>query len=149
MNTGLIIFITVMAVIVLTGILRFLPYIKLRRAASAAGVDVKLSKIMGMKMRKTNPANIVSLLIKAKRAGVELTSDMLETLVLTRGRPGSVVDALIAAKAKGMPLEFRLAAAIDLSGKDPNEFVASINGPYTEQGLREAARKFLEPPGEE
>jgi uncharacterized protein YqfA (UPF0365 family) len=147
MNTGLIIFVTVMTVIVLTGILRFLPYIKLRRKARAAGVNIKLSKIMGMKIRKTNPANIVSLLIKAKRAGVELTSDMLETLALTRGRPVRVVDALIAAKDKGMPLDFRIAAAIDLSGKDPNEFVASVNGD-TEHGIREAAREFLEPPAE-
>ncbi len=148
MNTGLIIFIAVTAVLVLAGALRFLPYIKLRRAASAADVDIRLSKIMGMKMRRTNPANIVSLLIKAKRAGVELTSDMLETLVLSRGRPGRVVDALIAAKSKGMPLEFRLAAAIDLSGKDPNEFVVLVNEPYTEQGLREAAREYVDPPGE-
>jgi hypothetical protein len=46
-----------------------------------------------------------------------------------------------------VPLDFRIAAAIDLSGKDPNEFVASVNGD-TEHGIREAAREFLEPPAE-
>jgi uncharacterized protein YqfA (UPF0365 family) len=143
MNTGLIIFIIIMAVLAMGAALRFLPFIKLQRAAVMAGVHISLSKIIGMNMRKTNPANIVSLLIKAKKAGVCLTSDMLETVVLSKGRPGSVVEALIAAKSKSMPLEFRLAAAIDISGKDPLEFVASINEPYTEQSVREAAREYV------
>lgn len=147
MNTGLLLFILIVAIVALGAFISLIPILRLKRAASAAGVKVSFSKIMGMKVRKTNPAIIVPLLIKAKRAGVEITSDMLETVVLSRGHARSVVEALIVAKEKDMPLEFRLAAAIDLSGGDPVEFVGKAAPPYTEQGLREAAREYLESSG--
>lgn len=151
MNTGLLIFIIVIVVFALGGMLRLIPYVKLRRTAKASGVQISIRRLMGMKLRKTNPSALVSMLIKAKKADVAVTPDMLETLVLSRGHAGSVVNALIAAQSAGVPLEFRLAAAIDMSGGNPAEFLDRLSPggkPYTEQALREAAQEYIKSLGD-
>lgn len=145
MNSGLVIFFVLIAVIIFGSFISLLPQIRLYNAAKAAGAHIKFSRIMGMKMRKTNPARIVPLVIKAKKAGVDVTSDMLETQCLARGNAGRVVEALIRAKQRNIPLDFKLAAAVDLSGSDPVEFIDKLTEiTYTEQALREAARSYVE-----
>ena len=145
MNSGLVIFIVLISLVILCSFVSLFPQIRLYNAAKTAGVNLKFSRIIGMKLRKTNPAYIVPLLIKANKAGVEVTPDMLETQCIARGSAGRVVEALIKAKEQNIPLEFKLAAAIDLSGGDPVEFAGQLTeSAYTEQALREAARFYLE-----
>jgi uncharacterized protein YqfA (UPF0365 family) len=147
MNTGLLLFIGIIVVIVFAVFISLVPYIRLQRRAKAEGVDLGLSKIMGMRMRKTNPAKIIALLIKAKREDIAVTPDMLETQYIAGGNAARVVESLILAKQAGLPLEYRLAGAVDLSGGDAVAFVEALKSAdrtYTEQEVREAARNFIE-----
>ncbi|MBC8590769.1 flotillin-like protein FloA [Wansuia hejianensis] len=93
-----------------------------------AGVKIKISTLIGMRLRRVAPSRIVNPMIKATKAGLNLHIDELEAHYLAGGNVNSVVDALIAAQRANIPLEFERAAAIDLAGRNVLEAVqVSVN----------------------
>jgi uncharacterized protein YqfA (UPF0365 family) len=92
--------------------------VRLWIAARASGVKLKISSLVGMRLRKIPPSRIANPLIKAVKAGIEMTTNMLEQHYLAGGNVDRVVDALIAAQKADIPLNFKRATAIDLAGRD-------------------------------
>lgn len=115
---GIILFVTLMS---------FIP-VGLWISALAAGVKVGIITLVGMRLRRVPPAQIVNPLIKADKAGINVTVDQLEAHYLAGGNVDRVVDALIAAERANIPLQFERAAAIDLAGRNVLEAVQmSVN----------------------
>jgi len=93
-----------------------------------AGVKIKISTLVGMRLRRVAPGRIVTPMIKATKAGLKLDVDELEAHYLAGGNVNTVVDALIAAQRANIELEFERAAAIDLAGRNVLEAVqVSVN----------------------
>jgi uncharacterized protein YqfA (UPF0365 family) len=96
--------------------------------AVSAGVHVGLGDLIGMRLRKVNPAAVVRPLINATKAGITLTTRELEAHYLAGGHVDRVVKALISADKANIELPFQQAAAIDLAGRDVLEAVkVSVN----------------------
>src|SRR5690606_32185997 len=93
-----------------------------------AGVRVGLGTLIGMRLRKVNPAAVIRPLIAATKAGLNLTISQLEAHYLAGGHVDRVVKALISADKANIDLSFERAAAIDLAGRDVLEAVkVSVN----------------------
>lgn len=107
----------VLVIMVLGVLLTFIP-VGLWISALAAGVDVGIFSLIGMRLRRVIPSRIVNPLIKAHKAGLNITTAQLEAHYLAGGNVDRVVNALIAAERAAIPLLFERAAAIDLAGRD-------------------------------
>ncbi|HHZ64017.1 MAG TPA: UPF0365 family protein [Flavobacteriales bacterium] len=83
-----------------------------------SGVRISLLQLVLMRWRKVPPAAIVNNLINARKAGVHLNRDELEAHYLAGGNVKNVVTALISADKANIELDFKVAAAIDLAGRD-------------------------------
>ncbi len=93
-----------------------------------AGVKVSIPELIGMRLRKVNPAGVVRPLIAATKAGLNLNTRQLEAHYLAGGHVDRVVKALISADKATLGLGFEQAAAIDLAGRDVLEAVkVSVN----------------------
>ncbi len=93
-----------------------------------AGVRVGITDLIGMRLRKVNPAQVVRPLIAATKAGLHLNVQQLEAHYLAGGHVDRVVKALISADKANLGLPFPQAAAIDLAGRDVLEAVkVSVN----------------------
>lgn len=93
-----------------------------------SGVKVRMSDLIGMRLRRVKPRRIVSPMIKATKAGMGLNIGSVEGHYLAGGNVDAVVDALIAAQRADIELNFEEAAAIDLAGRDVLEAVqVSVN----------------------
>ncbi|MGI6004561.1 MAG: flotillin-like protein FloA [Christensenellales bacterium] len=87
-------------------------------SAIAAGVRVKISTLVGMRIRRVVPSRIINPMIKGFKGGIDVSIDKLEAHHLAGGNVDRVMNALIAAQRANIPLEFERAAAIDLAGRD-------------------------------
>ncbi|MBR6642433.1 MAG: flotillin-like protein FloA [Lachnospiraceae bacterium] len=92
-------------------------------SAVASGVKVGIIHLIGMRLRRVKPSNIVMPMIKATKAGLKLTANQLEAHYPAGGNVDNVVNALIAAERAGMDLNFEQASAIDLAGRNVFEAV--------------------------
>ena len=121
MDVGILILIPIL----LIGIMVFLYVVPLGLwvSALAAGVNVGIFTLVGMRLRRVNPSQIVMPLIKANKAGLDVNVNQLEAHYLAGGDVDRVVDALIAAERASIPLTFERSAAIDLAGRDVLEAV--------------------------
>lgn len=107
--------------------LSFVP-IGLWVTAFFSGVKIRISELIGMKLRRVKPSRIVRPAIKSTKAGLNLEIASLEAHYLAGGNVNTLVDALIAAQRANIPLQFERAAAIDLAGRDVLEAVqVSVN----------------------
>ena len=106
-----------LAFVLLSVLFSFIP-VGLWISALAAGVNVGIFNLVGMRLRRVVPSKIVNPLIKAHKAGLSITTDQLEAHYLAGGNVDRVVNALIAAERAAIPLPFERAAAIDLAGRD-------------------------------
>jgi uncharacterized protein YqfA (UPF0365 family) len=86
--------------------------------ARLAEAPVGFLKLLGMRLRRVNPAVIVDTRVMAMKAGIALTTDELEAHYLAGGNVVSVVRALIAASKANINLSFKKGTAIDLAGRD-------------------------------
>lgn len=130
-----IVFIVVLILILIILFFRFVP-IGLWVTAYFSGAKVSVGNLIGMKLRRVKPAEIVRPLIKATKAGINLDTDQLEAHHLAGGNVNLVVDALIAAHRANIDLEFEQAAAIDLAGRNVFEAVqVSVNPKVIETPL--------------
>jgi uncharacterized protein YqfA (UPF0365 family) len=93
-----------------------------------SGVPVSLFTLIGMRLRKVNPHEVIRPLISATKAGLVLETDKLEAHYLAGGNVQQVVNALISADKANIDLKFQRATAIDLAGRDVLEAVkVSVN----------------------
>ncbi len=122
-----VVFIIFLAIIAISLFLHFVP-LGLWISALAAGVNVGIFTLIGMRLRRVNPSQIVLPLVKANKAGLNVNVNQLEAHYLAGGDVDRVVDALIAAERASIPLTFERSAAIDLAGRDVLEAVQmSVN----------------------
>ena len=118
----------VIAGFVLLILLLYMVPVRLWITAMASGVYVKLTTLIGMRLRKVSPAVIIGPLIAATKAGLSLNITELEAHFLAGGNVGNVVFALISADKANIDLDFRRAAAIDLAGREVLDAVhVSVN----------------------
>ena len=140
MDVGILILIPIL----LIGIMVFLYVVPLGLwvSALAAGVNVGIFTLVGMRLRRVNRSQIVMPLIKANKAGLEVNVNQLEAHYLAGGDVDRVVDALIAAERASIPLTFERSAAIDLAGRDVLEAVQmSVNPKVIETPIISAVAK--------
>ncbi|MHB1316028.1 MAG: flotillin-like protein FloA [Christensenellales bacterium] len=109
--------IIVAAIIFLYLFLSFVP-VGMWIRALASGVHVRISSLIGMRLRKISPARIVNPLIKSTKAGLNIPIEKLERHWLAGGNLDRVINALIAAMGAGINLDYERACAIDLAGRD-------------------------------
>jgi len=113
--------------IALVIVLWFFP-VALWFQALLSGVHVSLIQLVLMRWRGVNPKTIVMALITGTKAGLVLRANELEAHYLAKGNVGKVVMALISANKANIPLDFKMATAIDLAGRDVFEAVQmSVN----------------------
>ena len=97
-------------------------------AAMFSGVPVGIFALIGMRLRRVPPAEIVDALIQVRKAGIDVRADTLEAHYLAGGNVARVVAALVAADKANMDLSVQRATAIDLAGRDVLEAVKmSVN----------------------
>ena len=120
-----------LAIVVLFLVISFfvlLNYLGIWIKALAAGVPLGIFSLVRMRIMGVPPNAIVDSLITARKAGLDVTSDMLVTQLLARGNLDVDVRSLIAAQRAGIPLDWKMATAIDLAGRNPLDAVqTSVN----------------------
>src|SRR5680860_614116 len=113
--------------VLIIALLYFVP-VGLWITAIFSGVRVGLGTLIGMRLRKVIPSDIVRPLISATKAGIDLDIEQMEAHYLAGGRVEQVVTALISADRANIELPWRRATAIDLAGRDVLEAVrVSVN----------------------
>ena len=114
----LIFIVVAISIVVLSVFFYYVPMF-LWISAQVSGVRISLIQLFLMRIRKV-PANvIVQALIEAHKAGLsEVTRDDLEAYYLAGGKVEKVVHALVSAAKANIDLEFKMATAIDLAGRD-------------------------------
>jgi uncharacterized protein YqfA (UPF0365 family) len=126
-NIGLLVAIGIGAIIVLWLFFYFVP-VGLWFSALVSGVRISLLQLILMRWRKVPPAVIVSAMIEGTKAGLTLNANELEAHYLARGNVANVVHALVSAQKASIALDFKMASAIDLAGRDVFEAVQmSVN----------------------
>ncbi len=119
---------SILGIIALGLIIVFIKFFGLWFRALLSGAPVGIARLIGMWLRKVNPAVIVDARIMLAKAGIPIETDLLETHYLARGNIMRVSQALVAANKANIPLPFQRAAAIDLAGRDVLEAVkTSVN----------------------
>src|SRR6185437_5407002 len=106
----------------------FARYFRFWIQSVSTGASIGIFDLLGMTFRKVNPTVIVRSKIMAVQAGLGestgITSKALEAHYLAGGNVPPVIRAIIAAnKAKTIDLDFKLATAIDLAGRNVLEAV--------------------------
>ncbi len=116
------------AIVLAVGLLFYFVPVGLWITAIFSGVRVGIGTLIGMRLRKVVPGEIVRPLISASKAGIDLDVGQMEAHYLAGGRVGSVVAALISADRANIDLPWKRATAIDLAGRDVLEAVqVSVN----------------------
>ncbi len=99
--------------------------------AKSNGLNITLSNIIAMRIRKTNCNDIVDAAIILKREGISFDLSELESLYLSGGRVKKVAESLAAAKRAGIKLEYNTAVKIELAGRDIVQSVKDCLTPKT------------------
>ena len=96
--------------------------------ALISGVRISLIQLVLMRWRGVSPNTIVMAMVTGTKAGLTLYANELEAHYLAKGNVPKVVNALISADKANISLDFKMAAAIDLAGRDVFEAVQmSVN----------------------
>ena len=142
--------ILVVAFFVLIALAVFARYFRLWIQSVTTGAQVGIFDLLGMTFRKVNPTVIVRSKIMAVQAGLTeetgITSKALEAHYLAGGNVPLVIRSIIAAKkAKTINLDFKLATAIDLAGRNVLEAVqTSVYPKVIDCPARGSARESLD-----
>lgn len=83
-----------------------------------AEAPVRIRDLIGMKLRRVPPTQVVLTYISSVKAGLAMTTGDLEAHFLAGGNMQNVVRAMIAADKACIELKFQQAAAIDLAGRN-------------------------------
>ena len=108
-------------------------YIGLWVQCKLTGTRIGLFDLVMMSVRKVNPTVITRSLIMATQAGVVreygLTRKQLEAHYLANGNVPNVIKSLIAARRANLSMDWNIAAAIDLAGRNVLEAVQTSVDP--------------------
>ncbi|MGJ8637549.1 MAG: flotillin-like protein FloA [Phycisphaerales bacterium] len=119
MNPLIWILIGIVAFVLLIFAIILFSYFQLWLQAFLSKTRVSLFAIVAMRFRKVNSTVIVFNLIRLVKAGITgITTDDLESHYLAGGNVGNVVSAIIAANKARIELDWNVATAIDLAGRD-------------------------------
>ncbi len=119
---------TILALFAIVLLVLWAVPVRLWIEAISAGVHVRMTYLVGMRLRTVPPALVVRPLIWATKAGLSLRIAELEAHYLAGGHVDRVITALISADKANIDLSFNQAAAIDLAGRDVFEAVqVSVN----------------------
>lgn len=122
--SGIALFFLVIAIIVAILLFFYFVPIGLWVTAYFSGVRVRIFRdLIGMRLRKVPPHQIIRPMIAATKAGIPVNIDRLEAHYLAGGNVTRVVNALISADKARINLSFERATAIDLAGRDVFEAV--------------------------
>ena len=105
------------AVIAIIFLLYILP-VNLWFTAQLSNVKISLLNLVLMRLRKVPPSLVTNAMITSTKAGLKITTNEIETHYLAGGNVNKVIKALISADKANIPLDFKLATAIDLAGRD-------------------------------
>lgn len=127
-TTGFFVIYIVAGIIGLWVLFYFVP-VGLWFTALISGVHISLLQLILMRWRKVPPQTIVRAMIEAHKAGLQgIKRDDLEAHFLAGGHVEAVVHALVSAEKANIDLNFKMATAIDLAGRDVFEAVQmSVN----------------------
>jgi len=127
--SGVALFFLVVAIIVLILLFFYFVPIGLWVTAYFSGVKVRIFRdLIGMRLRKVPPHQIIRPLIAATKAGITANIDRMEAHYLAGGNVAKVINALISADKANINLSFERATAIDLAGREVLEAVkVSVN----------------------
>ena len=95
----------VVIIVVLAIFFSFFP-VGLWISALASGVKIRISTLVGMRIRRITPSRLVYPLIKATKAGLDVSIDKMEAHYLAGGNIDRVINALIAAQRADIDLVF-------------------------------------------
>ena len=127
--------------VIVAAFVSFVP-VGLWISARAAGVDVSIFNLIGMRLRRVPASEIVLPLIKANKAGLDVNVNQLEAHYLAGGNVDRVIDALVAAHRARIDLSFERGCAIDLAGRNVLEAVRmSVNPEVIETPVVSAVAK--------
>jgi len=105
----------------------FARYFRFWIQSKTTGAGIGIPDLLGMTFRKVSPGVIVQSKIMAVQAGIGdehgVTSKALEAHFLARGNVPLVIRSLVAAAKAKIDLDFKLATAIDLAGRNVLEAV--------------------------
>ena len=127
----------------------FAHYFRFWIQSKTTGAGIGLFDLLGMTFRKVNPGVIIRSKIMAVQAGIGdrdgATSRALEAHYLAGGNVPLVIRALIAARKAKLELDFKLATAIDLAGRNVLEAVqTSVNPKVIDCPSRVMGRETLD-----
>ena len=126
-NIGLFIGIAVIVIVVLWLLFYFVP-VGLWFKALLSGVRISFLQLILMRWRKVPATLIVNEMITGTKAGLKLNPNDLEAHYLAKGNVPNVVQALVSAQKANINLDFKMASAIDLAGRNVFEAVQmSVN----------------------
>ena len=124
---GFIALVGVLVLIAIWIIFYFIP-VGLWFSALVSGVKINLLQLFLMRWRRVPPSVIVSSMIEGTKAGLHIDPNELEAHYLAGGNVTNVVHALVSAQKANINLDFKMATAIDLAGRDVFEAVQmSVN----------------------
>ncbi len=117
------------AIVIFLALFTYFIPIGLWISAYFAGVKVAIFRdLVGMRLRKVPPRQIIIPKISATKAGLDIELDRMEAHFLAGGNVNAVILALISADKANIDLTFERAASIDLAGRDVLEAVKmSVN----------------------
>jgi uncharacterized protein YqfA (UPF0365 family) len=101
----------------------FFSFVQLWIQCLLTGARIGIIDMVRMKLCKVDYAMIVREKIKMVQAGVKVSTQEMEAHALAKGRVDRVADAVVSAHKAGIDLPWRVAAAIDLAGRDIKEAV--------------------------
>lgn len=99
-------------------LLLYLLPVNLWFTAQLSNVKISLLNLVLMRLRKVSPALVTNAMITSTKAGLKISTNEIETHYLAGGNVNKVIKALISADKANIPLDFKLATAIDLAGRD-------------------------------
>ena len=105
-------------IVVVIVLLMFFSFFGMWIQAFFTGARISPFDLIGMRLRKIDMPLIVRTKIALVQAGVQVENKDLEAHFLARGNVAKVAAAVIAAHKAGIDLPWRIAAAIDLAGRD-------------------------------
>ena len=120
----IVIVIILLAAILLFAFISYFVPLGLWLSARFSGLRVGIGDLIGMRIRKVSPYDIITPAIMLEKAGIRVALGDLEGHYLAGGRVGNVASALIAAQKAGIDLGWKRATAIDLAGRDVRDAVS-------------------------
>lgn len=118
MNPEISIILTIVGAVIALSILLYLLPVNLWFTAQLSNVRISLLNLVLMRLRKVPPSLVTNAMITSTKAGLRITTNEIETHYLAGGNVNKVIKALISADKANIPLDFKLATAIDLAGRD-------------------------------